>query len=385
MYDVIITIINHCMFLVVLCVLSLAHATTQQSTCSFSLNGYHVILDQHNINPSIARPACQAYGWEYAIVDLQSWQEAAWTVSNCTGQSVGIWSYHGIQYTGSASQSCQYMQGSGVFGVGTGGFDCGGVGMLPLLCEDALVTSVTTRLDLTTSTTLSSTSTIISQTTTSTTTTVSLISSTTSTVTVSRLLFKNTQQSICSDTANGMYLLMDAYTNADADAACQANGWELARFSSVDVGIAKTLWTQCQPWDATAWFRSVEGITTGQCVLLYQQSEIIFWALISEGTIPCSLGTAMVLCRQPESNSGSSGTNVSSVLFASNLQLPTSTILYGSTSTWSITITQITSTTTQITSTVTIYSTTRSTYSTTTTTTRGGLVSTVVSIVTSML
>lgn len=343
-----------------------------QSVCPYSIGGFRVVLGSYNIGPSTGRATCQSYGWDYAIVSAQKINEAAWTVSNCTAQSVGLWSYGGfVGRFDVGNTQCQFMQGSGVFGVGLTGIDCSAAGELPVLCkDDNPVESLSSILSLTSTTSTSITITITS---TSMTTTVTTTRQTmTSTVVVKRV---EEDYKRCSDTQNGLHLLTGPYGDDEAEAACATFGLQLARLSSTDIPTVRQLWQSCQAaTDPTAWIYSFDQVVSGRCRFLYKQGDAMMWLMVSGGELPCSLAISMVICKDPAVIGNTDGTDG---LLSAGLQPPTSSVW---SSTTSLTFTATSTSLSVTTATVTIRS-TSTTRSTTTTTVTGNLLTSLISII----
>lgn len=252
------------MFLL-LCLSTLLLQTNGQA-CKHSSGGFHLIPNPStDISSKTGTAACSAHGWYYADITSSTWEFAAWTVGNCTTESVGIASYN--KYTDS---DCQYMQASGVFAIGVQGVNCTLAGKLPLLCseqptEEAVFTGARDTID--------------------------------NAEVVKKEQYDNDDYSVCPYTDSNLRLINGPYMQSEAEEACAAHSWSLAdinttaRFS----GLAK-MWAACDPLDATAWVSTKSSAEGGKCQFIYYQGPDSIWLMISEGEHPCTLPSANVLC-----------------------------------------------------------------------------------------
>ena len=238
--------------------------------CPYTDNHFHIISTPSNITDGAN--ICQQFGWEYAIVHSVNWEDAAAVIMNCTVSSVGIRSYWGNQLS---DPSCQYMQASGVFGLATNASTCTGpnVPMLPILCQDLLAGKHADGAQ-------------------------GAIANEMKAGKIKKSI-KQEDFTICEYTERGLHMMFGPYEQAEAASVCSNNNWSLAQLgNNDDINAMHRIWQQCQPMDATAWIDSLDGINRGLCRFVYYQNENAMWLMVSEGDHPCTIPSAMIICRE---------------------------------------------------------------------------------------
>lgn len=259
------------MFSLAIFLTTLTCTITLSTACEYSESGFHLIPNPGTgISTEAGITACAAYGWQYANVLTANWEAASWVVGNCTTESVGIRSYNG--YTDS---DCQYMQASGVFGIGLGVNCTTHTGNLPLLCveSDKRLSPPMKQPKL------------------------KQLEKRSNIQTVSKLAKQDFTE--CAYSKDNLHLLLGPYMQSEAEAVCASNHWSLADINTSDrLSALRSVWQECDPIDATAWTSTGSVVAGGRCQFVYFQGLGAMWLMVSEGDHPCDLPTANILCQE---------------------------------------------------------------------------------------
>ena len=250
-----------------------------QEICKYTDGLFHVILSPSRIEYETGMRVCAEYKWQYATVDSKNWQQAAEVIMQCTPYSVGIGSYAG--YKLSDPLSCQYMQASGVFALSTNSETCSDeekfVPNLPILCQDPLFKAKpeAVKEDNVAEAFKKEKPTLMQA-----------------------KLERQEDFTTCKYTENGIYMMYGPYEQQEASDVCALNKMTLLEAQLDELPTINRIWNVCDPMDPTAWINSFDNITDGLCRFIYYQNEKAIWLMVSEGEGPCSIPSAMILCRK---------------------------------------------------------------------------------------